>query len=92
MAAKQDIEFLVGGQHHRLSRAAVVQKLKGVRPGPLRTHAVDVDGKKYPVKEAFSCTTGLDVLDFNTNQARGWFKRLGFDVVRVGKVKGGEKE
>jgi hypothetical protein len=25
----------------------------------------------------------LDRLDFNTNQARNWFRKLGFEVVRV---------
>lgn len=67
-----------------MSSDDVIKKLRNVRPGPIRTHAVRVQGVLHPVKEAFATVSGLDVLDFNTNQARSWFKRLGFDVVRVG--------
>jgi hypothetical protein len=42
-----------------------------------------VDGKPYPVKQAFSVASGMDRLDFTTNQARHALARLGFEVVRV---------
>lgn len=61
----------------------VVRKLRGMKPGRIKTHAVKVQGVYHPVKEAFAAVTGLDVLDFNTNQARAAFKRLGFEVVRI---------
>lgn len=77
------VTFQVGGETVALEPSEVVQKLKGKQPGPIRTHAVEVGGKLYPVKEAFSTVTGLDVMDFNTTQARSAFKRLGFRVVRV---------
>ena len=66
-----------------MDREGVIQKLRGVTPGRIKTHAVDVEGRLHPVKEAFHVVTGTDVLDFNTNQARSAFKRLGFEVVRV---------
>lgn len=61
----------------------VVRKLRGVKPGQIRTHAVKVQGVFHPVKQAYAEVTGLDLLDFNTNQARNAFKRLGFEVVRM---------
>jgi hypothetical protein len=61
----------------------VVRKLRGVKPGRIKTHAVKIQGVYHPVKEAFAEVTGLDILDFNTNQARNAFKRLGFEVVRM---------
>ena len=42
-----------------------------------------VEGVLYPIKEAFATVSGLDLLDFNTNQARNWFRKLGFEVLRV---------
>lgn len=60
----------------------VVISLRLTKPGRIQTHAVCVEGILYPVKEAWAHVTGTDVLDFNTNQARSWFKKLGFEVFR----------
>lgn len=78
----EEIEFTVRGQRKRLSKAQVISKLKGKRPGPIQAHAVEIEGVLYPVKEAFAVVSGLDLLDFNTNQARNVFQRLGFNVRR----------
>lgn len=76
-------EFVIGGQPVRISPADVRTALKGHEPGPVRTHGVVVEGTLYPVKEVIARATGLDVLDFNTNQARAILRRLGFEVRRA---------
>jgi len=78
-----EIQLTVAGRSVRLSREAVLRKLKGVSPGRIRTHAVKIDGVLYAVKDVFATASGLDPLDFNTNQARSWLRRLGFELVRV---------
>ena len=78
-----DLIATAGGRHARVTSDDVVQKLRGVTFGEIRTHAVRVEGVLYPIKEAFAAVSGLDRLDFNTNQARTWFRKLGFEVVRV---------
>lgn len=80
---KTDTECTVGGKIFRLTRNQVIGKVKGVAPSSIQTHAVEIEGTDYPVKEVFALATGLDVLDFNTNQARNVLKRLGFTVKRV---------
>jgi hypothetical protein len=77
-------EFIIGGKRLCLTADQVVSSLRGVEPGSVQTHAVEIDGVTYPIKEALARVTGLDLLDFNTNQARSVFRRLGFKVVRVG--------
>ena len=77
-----EIEVTIAGRRVYLRDEDVRSRLKGVEPGPLWVHVVDVDGVVFPVKEAFALATGLDPLDFNTNQARGALKRLGFRVSR----------
>jgi hypothetical protein len=77
------IEVTVGGKEFRMTSEDVVRKLRGVRPGRIHQHAVNIEGVYHPVKEAFAQVTGLDLLDFTTNTARTAFKRLGFDVVRM---------
>lgn len=76
-------EFTIGGKPVHLTSDKVISTLHGIVPGPVQTHAVEVNGLQYPVKQAFARVTGLDLLDFNTNQARSIFQRLGFKVVRV---------
>jgi hypothetical protein len=75
--------FKVAGEQIQLSADQVVERLKGEAPGPIQAHAVEVSGVSYSVKEAFAKATGLDVLDFNTNQARSILRKLGFKVDRV---------
>src|SRR5436190_22177871 len=78
-----DLDARAGGRHARVTSDEVIEKLRGAKPGAIRTHAVRVEGVLYPIKEAFSTVSGLDLLDFNTNQARNWFRKLGFEVLRV---------
>jgi hypothetical protein len=77
------VDLVVRGERIRLRRADV---LAAVRDGPLgvvRQHAVEIDQQLYPVKEVFARATGIDVLDFNTTQARAALRRLGFEVRTV---------
>ena len=77
-----DVQFTVHGQRGTLSADQVRKHLRGRTPGPIQEHGVEIDGTVFAVKEAFSLVTGLDLLDFNTNQARDVFRRLGFPLVR----------
>jgi hypothetical protein len=81
--SNMDLDFTVRGKRMTASSEEVIQKLRSITPGPIRKHAVKVQGVNYPVKQAFSAVTGVDVLDFDTTEARRWFQRLGFEVVRV---------
>lgn len=77
------VDFTWAGKRHHVTRSEVLRKLKGAHLGPIKKHAVEADGVLHPVKEALALVTGDDVLDFNTNQARGVFRRLGLKVTRV---------
>jgi hypothetical protein len=76
------ITFTQGGKLYVLTKGQVVQALLGVPPEPIRAHWVDVNGTRYPVKQAFARATKLDRLDFATNQARKHLRSLGFVVGR----------
>lgn len=76
------IEFVVNGRPLKLSHQAVVDAMKGVRPEPIRSHTVAVDGTQYPVKQVFAVATGLDRLDFTSAVARRQLARVGFEVGR----------
>lgn len=77
------IEVTISGQKVPLTVQQVERSLRGVAAERVRNHAVVVDGQYFPVKQAFEAVTGLDRLDFNTEQARSAFRRLGMEVRRV---------
>lgn len=77
------VEFTVAGRRCRLTLDGVLRAVRGVEPGVIQRHAVEVEGVRYPVKQVVALATGLDPLDFNTNQARRVLRELGLPVVRV---------
>lgn len=85
-----DIEVSVGGRRVRISRSDVVRAVSVGGFGSIRQHAVEVDGIAYPVKEVLARATGLDVLDFNTVQARNTLRRLGFALRSLPRGPGAE--
>ena len=78
------LSFTLLGEQFRLSSGQVEQTMQGVTPEPIHTHAVVINGVRYPVKQALEIVTGVDRADFITTAARRHFQRLGFKVVRQG--------
>jgi hypothetical protein len=76
------VAFVVNGQRFTLSRAHVQAVMESVSPEPIQSHAVLVGRQKYPVKQVFALTTGLDRLDFTSSIARRQLGRLGFQLTR----------
>lgn len=77
------VELVVGGVQLQLRRADVLRAVRDGDFGVVRQHAVEIERTLYPVKEVFALATGIDVLDFNTTQARAALRRLGFEVRSV---------
>jgi hypothetical protein len=77
------VELIVGGVRVRLRTADVIRAVREGDFGLVRQHAVEIERQLYPVKEVFARATGIDVLDFNTTQARAALRRLGFEVRTV---------
>ncbi len=86
MSDREAIDLVVGGEMVRLSRADVVRAVRDGGFGVVRQHAVEIGRQLYPVKEVFARATGIDVLDFNTTQARAALRRLGFEVRTVSPI------
>lgn len=73
----------MNGAQMQLQTSKVRSAMHGTRPEMIKTHVVEVDEVIFPVKQVFAAATGLDRLDFTTNQARTILKRLGFKVCRA---------
>jgi hypothetical protein len=66
------MELVIGKRRVELSKEKVVEVLKGLQPEPLRGRAryyVELDGRKYPVKQVVAAVTGLSKESFSTEQA-----------------------
>jgi hypothetical protein len=83
MSEPQYIDLVVGGERIRLRKVDVLRAVRNGPMGVVRQHAVEIEKQLYPIKEVFARATGVDVLDFNTTQARSALRRLGFEVRSV---------
>jgi hypothetical protein len=83
MAQPEAVELVVHGERLRLRRSDVLRAVREGEFGVVRQHAVEIERQLYPVKEVFARATGINVLDFNTTQARAALRRLGFEVRTV---------
>jgi hypothetical protein len=75
--------FTVKGQKYAGNKETVELKMAGVEPEPTNKLVVEVNGKLYPVKQAFSESFGIDRADFISHQARSIMQQLGFKVKRL---------
>lgn len=77
-----ELTFKISGKVFTLSKKMVEVALKNVKPDSVRTHSVKINGQSFPVKQALAAVTNLDVLDFQSTQARNVLQRLGFQLAR----------
>jgi hypothetical protein len=64
-------------------RADVEHAVRGERPEPVRTHSVEINGRRYPVKQVIGKLLerkGFARIDFTSADARRLLRRLGFKL------------
>jgi hypothetical protein len=72
--------FTIGGVQFFLNKEDVQRSLASVEPENVREVYVDVNGKKYPIKQAFAQATGLLRGGFTTHDAMRVFRKLSLPV------------
>lgn len=76
-------EFTIAGQRVALTRGSVAEALRGVTPEPIQKHAVDVEGRLYPVVQALEVASGVPRGDTRSATAQRTFMTLGMRLVQV---------
>jgi hypothetical protein len=76
------MRFILAGETFDLTKADVERSMRGVKPENVRTHAVEVNGVVYPVKQVLEKATGVDRADFISTTARRDLQKLGFRLFR----------
>ncbi len=74
------MEFRLKGDVFELTPALVRERLLGQIPQEVRTHWVEVNGVRWPVKQVIHLVTGATKDRFQSQSASGWLRRLGFSV------------
>ncbi len=77
---REKLKFTVGGVEFLLNREEVEQKLQTVEPENIREVSVQVNGKRYPVKQALAEATGLLRGNFTSHDAMRVFRKLSLPV------------
>src|SRR4051812_47141036 len=74
------MEFVLNGHVRSLDAETVLTRVVGVPPDPIRTHWVEISGRRWPPKQAFRVATGITDEPFISHFALRIFQRLGFET------------
>src|SRR4051794_9923457 len=74
------MDFVLNGRTISLDAATVRARVTPAPPDPIRTHWVEIDGRRWPPKQAFRVATQLDDDPFISHFALRVFQRLGFQT------------
>jgi hypothetical protein len=74
------IKFTIGGQEFYLSREDVDLALRTVEPENVREVYIEANDRRFPIKQALACATGLLRGAFTTHDAMRVFRKLAYSV------------
>lgn len=77
------MDFVLNGRTHSLNVEMVRSRVPADPPHDIRTHWVEIDGHRWPAKQAFRIATGLIDEPFITHTALRIFQRLGFETSNI---------
>lgn len=77
------MRFQPNGVSHDIDPAEAQSRILGSIPDPLRTHWVEIEGRRWPVKQAFETATRIARAEYTSHQALHVFKRPGFRTSEI---------
>jgi len=78
MDDERAIDFVLNGEQHRLTRAAVLSAAARGGPEPIRTHWVAIGDQRWPPRQLFERALGVSRNEFISHTAIRHLRRLGF--------------
>ncbi|VXB05136.1 hypothetical protein [Aeromicrobium sp. 9AM] len=78
------MRFVVDGMEFDLTAEDICASLRGRTPGPVQTHWVEVEGVRWPVKQALAIALQPDRPQFQSQTARRQLAKLGFLIGQDG--------
>ena len=78
--------FTIRGKRFDIEKDDIINAVKDVEPEPLtgkRKYYIEINGKKYPIKQVISLVTGLPRIAFTAMDAYRILAKLGFEVKEI---------
>ncbi len=72
--------FTIAGRSYTVSAKEVTDGLHGVQPQRVARYYLRVNGRRYPLKQAFSVVTGAPPVAFTSQTAYRVLTGLGFNI------------
>lgn len=82
------MRFVLDGEEFELTAEQVRSRLAGRVPDPIQEHWIEIEGQRWPVKQAFALATRTDKQRFVSLTARRHLSNLGFVVGGGGGTRG----
>lgn len=74
------MRFVVSGHELEIDLEVARSRLGGHPPEPLHIHWVELDGRRWPPKQALEVISGLQRASYTAHQALSVLRRLGFET------------
>ncbi len=75
------MEITIRGNKYKIFKKKILQVLKGADPQRIVTYSIEVNGKKFPIKQALAKTLKISPLEFSTGRAYQILQDLGFEII-----------
>ncbi|MET7305264.1 hypothetical protein [Embleya sp. NPDC005575] len=85
------MDFVLNGRTLSLDAATVKARTAVVSPDPIRTHWVEIDGCRWPPKQALRIAASVDGEPFISHFALRVFQRLGFTTSAIPRTTAGRE-
>jgi 5-methylcytosine-specific restriction protein B len=75
--------FILKQNAYEMTKEQVERELIGVVPEAIRLYYVEINGKKFPLKQVISYVLKLGKVEFTTMDAANIVRRLGFKIKQM---------
>ena len=80
------VVFTIRGKRFDIEKNDIINAIKDIAPEPLtgrRKYYVEINGRRYPIKQVIGIVTGLPRIAFTAMDAYRILIKLGFEVKEI---------
>ena len=71
----------IRGNVYNITKEQIKKAMEGVEPDDGRKYFVNIQGKKYPIKQVIAKTLGIPAMAFTTQDAWNILERLKYKII-----------
>lgn len=74
------MKFTLRGKRYDLGKEDLIKSVRDVEPRPIRLYYVEIEGRRFPIKQPIERVLGIPPLGLGTVDAYSLIRRLGFEI------------